>query len=266
MRGQAACRLLQFNAEVVDPTPEIAIEHERRNGDDEPECRVVQRHRDAMRQQCRVGVAAGLRAKNLDQADHGAEQPQQWRGGSHGAERVEVALQSVHDGAPTVFQIFTQAFHCGVRSAHGTKARREHSSKRRIALQFVDGVGRGDPDCRDRHGFFQQARWNDFGATQRSQAFKNDGQGRDGAGDQRPDGPASGFDDAEQDENLGVKGESEQWADNEQHGKRWNRTVDHVKPRLLQAQSGGFERSRTPVLIQKANSRDPRWVIPKNCG
>ncbi len=55
-------------------------------------------------------------------------------------------------------------------------------------------------------------------------------------------------------------------ADNEQHGKRWNRMVDHLAPRRRQAQPGGMRRSRAHVFQRKADSRDVPGVIPKNCG
>src|SRR5687768_4782933 len=61
--GETLRRQLQRQQVFVDPGAEVAPEDQRRNGDDQPERRVVERHRDAVRQLRRIAPrrAAGGR-------------------------------------------------------------------------------------------------------------------------------------------------------------------------------------------------------------
>src|SRR4029079_4573763 len=60
VRHESIRRLLQLQRVAIDEAAEVAIEHERGDRDHEPECGVVERDRDAVREQRRV-VAAGRR-------------------------------------------------------------------------------------------------------------------------------------------------------------------------------------------------------------
>src|SRR2546423_15271290 len=81
--------LFHFDDEIVVLGAEMAIEDHARNGDDQSERGVIRRHGDTMRQQNRVRTSRGLRPEDLDHADDGAEEAQQWRHRGDGAKRGE---------------------------------------------------------------------------------------------------------------------------------------------------------------------------------
>src|SRR5450631_597959 len=69
--------LFHLKDEVVDLGAEMAIEDHAQNGDDQSQRGVVQRHRNSVRELDRIRAGGGLRTKNLDHADDGAEEPEQ---------------------------------------------------------------------------------------------------------------------------------------------------------------------------------------------
>src|SRR5271165_6787895 len=66
--------LFHLQRQAVDLGAEIAIEDHARYGHDQPECGVVERNRDAVRELNRIRSRGRLRAEDLDHADDGAEQ------------------------------------------------------------------------------------------------------------------------------------------------------------------------------------------------
>src|SRR6516162_811187 len=69
--------LLHLERQAVDLGAEMSVEDHARDRDDQSERGVVERDRDAVRELDRVRSGGGLRAEDLDHADHRAEQSQQ---------------------------------------------------------------------------------------------------------------------------------------------------------------------------------------------
>src|SRR2546427_209310 len=92
--------LLHLEHEAVDRRPEMAVEDHAGYGDDQAQCGVVKRNRDAVRELNGIRSRRGLRTENLDHADDGAEQTQERRHRGDGSERGEKAFELVaHDPA-----------------------------------------------------------------------------------------------------------------------------------------------------------------------
>src|SRR6266566_9547400 len=70
--------LFHFEDEVVDLGAKMTIEDHARDRDNEPKRGVVERHRNPMREQNRIRAGCRLRPEDLDHADDGAEQAEQW--------------------------------------------------------------------------------------------------------------------------------------------------------------------------------------------
>src|SRR5215470_3881431 len=68
--------LLHLERQAVDLGAEMPVENHARDCDDQPERGVVERDRDAVRELDRVRPGGGLRAEDLDHADHRTEQSQ----------------------------------------------------------------------------------------------------------------------------------------------------------------------------------------------
>jgi hypothetical protein len=88
--------LLHLDDETIHQGPEVAPEDHARNGDQQPKARVVEGHRNAVRQLHRVAAARRLRPENLDHADDGTEQAHQGADRGNGAQRRQIASEAVN--------------------------------------------------------------------------------------------------------------------------------------------------------------------------
>ena len=192
--------LLHLEHVAVDQAAEVAVEHQRRDRDHQAEGGVVERDRDAVREQRRVVAAARrLRAEDLDHADHGAHQAQQRRRRGDRAERVQVALEPVHRGAAGGLEGGAQAGFGDARLGdHRAQAGGEHGAEHRVLGQLVDDVGRRQVRARHRDHFVEQPRRRDADRAQTRESFDDQRQGGDRADEQRPDRPTGGLYDRKQ--------------------------------------------------------------------
>ncbi len=200
VRDQAMRRLLHVERVGIDEAPEVAVEHQRGDRDHQPERRVVERDRDAVREQRRV-VAPGrrLRAEDLDHADHRAHQAEQGRCRGDRSERVQVALEAV-DGGPTGrFEGVAQGCLGDPRLGDdGAQSGREHGAEDRVLGELVDDVGRWQVRAGHRNHLVEQPRRCDSRRAQARQSFNDQGQRCDRADEQRPDRPTGGLYDRKQ--------------------------------------------------------------------
>ena len=144
-------------------------------------------------------TAAGLRAKDLDHADHRAQQAQQGRGRGDGGQCRQVFFQPVRHGAPRAFHGGTQVGLAALGVAvEGAQAAGQHFAQGGVLRQLVHHVGGGHGLGRDRDGFIEQFRGGDTGRLEGHETFKNQRHSQDGTRNQGPDRPACGLYDGQQ--------------------------------------------------------------------
>ena len=154
-----------------------------------------------MREQRRVAAAGRrLRAEDLDHADHRAEQAEQRRRRGDRAQRVEVALEPVHRGAPGGLEGVAQRASVMRGSAiTAAQAGGEHGAEHRVVGELVDHVGRRAGCARVTEITSSSSRG---GATARAaqahEALDDQRPGPRSSTDQRPDRPAGGLYDRKQ--------------------------------------------------------------------
>src|SRR2546423_3411236 len=105
--------LSHLQRQAVDLRPEMPIEDHAWNGHDQAEGRVIERHRDAVRELDRIRAGRALRAEDLDHADDRAEKAKEGRHGGDRAERGEKALEIVRH---QVTHLLDRLFHYGPRT------------------------------------------------------------------------------------------------------------------------------------------------------
>src|SRR5262252_1645791 len=116
--------LLHLERQAVDFGAKVAIEDHARDSHDQPECGVIQRDRDAVRELDRVRAGGSLRAENLDHADNGAEQSEQRR---HRGNRTESSEKSVEIVSDDVSDFFDRLLHHRARTLDVGKPGSKHA-------------------------------------------------------------------------------------------------------------------------------------------
>ncbi len=122
---------------------EMAPEDHARDGDDQAEAGVVQGDGNTVSQLLGIGAGRRLRTEDFDHADDRAEQAHQRADRGDGAERGQVALELVGNGAAGLLD---RLLHHLAGATDVAQASGQHATERRMALKFLEQLAR----CRHR--------------------------------------------------------------------------------------------------------------------
>src|SRR5689334_7935040 len=137
--GKQVHLAFHFDDELDDASAEIAMENVRRNRDAQTRGRAHQGLADAAGHLHRIADAADHhREEHLDETEHRAEETQQRTDQRDGAERVEKALQPIHDVTAGVLDALLDDL---ARPIAHRQRRREQLAERRVRAQYAEMLG-----------------------------------------------------------------------------------------------------------------------------